>query len=803
MAKRRRAYTKIIPPQLRKFITKKRVIITGAVIVAILVLIPLVTYAYFARDIADKERLMNRKNTGVVLVDKNGEEFYRAYGASSSNGSDVSLEEMPEHIPQALIANEDREFYEHGGYSVKAMLAALYGNILQTDLKHYGGSTITQQLAKNALLSHRKTYMRKYQELSLAIAIERSYSKEEILEMYLNSVYFGEGAFGIDDAADTYFGKSVKELTPAESSILIGILPGPSAMSPLSGDKEAAKENQEKVLTSMVEEDYITSEQKTKHLNQKLQFQTSEEDSDDFAVHYAQMVMEELTERYGEEKIARSGYRVTTPMDISWQEQAHNAVENQIRHIQSAGATNGALVAIDPQSGGLRALVGSADWDNEKFGKVNMATTPRQPGSSFKPVYYAEALRQEEITPATILKDEPTDFGGGYEPENFDFRYRGDITVRRALAQSLNIPSVKVMERLGVREATDAAQRMGLEDVNEPDTYGLSLALGTAEEDLLDMTNVYAAFANQGTQFEPVLIDEVQDKYGETIYTATPESDRVIGEGPSFLISSILSDAESRAPTFGGSLTIDRPAAVKTGTTEESKDAWTIGYTPNIAVGVWVGNNSNEAMDGIGGSTGAGPIWREAMQTFSANQQAKEFSKPASVESTLICRSNGLPAEEPFEGTYTEYFLPGTIPAGQCQAPEPEEEEDEEEEDQEEETQGEDTSSEEDTTEETEEETTDETEEDTQAPTVPENLSATSAGTDQIDLTWEASTDDTGVAGYYVYRDGDQIADVSNTSYSDTGLKPDTEYTYRVAAYDEAGNTSEKSKPASVKTDKE
>lgn len=775
---------------------RRKIVLVGGIIALILILIPLLTYAYFARDIADQERLMNRKNTGVVLVDRHGDEFYRAYGANSGNGGeDLTIKEIPDHVEHALIATEDEEFYDHGGYSIKSMLAALYGNILNKDLKHYGGSTITQQLAKNALLSNRKTYLRKYQELSLAIAIERYYTKEEILKMYLNSVYFGEGAFGIEDAANTYFDKPVKELTVAEASLLIGILPGPSAMSPISGDKEAAKERQEKVLTSMEEADYITSEQKTASLDKKLQFRQPAEKSDSFAQHYAQMVLDDLEERYSEEEIARSGFRVTTHMDISWQEQANTAVKSQIDRLQGSNATNGALVALDPKTGGVRALVGSADWDNKQFGKVNMATTPRQPGSSFKPIYYVEALRQKEITPATILKDEPTDFGGGYEPENFDFAYRGDITVRRSLAQSLNIPSVKVMERLGAEAAVKAAQKLGIEEVDDPDKYGLSLALGTAEVKLLNLTNAYAAFANKGTQFEPATISKIQDKYGDTIFTHEPEGEKVMDSGASFLISSILSDDEARAPTFGSSLTINRPAAVKTGTTEDSRDALTVGYTPNLTVGVWVGNNSNKPMNGIGGSSGAGPIWREAMQGFLSDLEQVEFQKPSSVESVLVCRSDGLPAEEPFEDTYTEHFLPGTIPSGQCQAPEPEEENEEEE------NQEEDTSDEEETT---EEDTTNETEEDAQAPTAPQNLDATSAGTDQIDLTWDASTDDTAVAGYYVYReDTGQIADVNNTSYSDEDLDSNTQYTYYVVAYDEADNTSEESKSDNATTDKE
>ncbi len=777
----------------------QKLAIFGGVIVLILVLIPLLTYAYFARDIADQDRLMNRKNTGVVLADRNGEEFHRAYGANSSNGEEVPIDQMPDHVKQALITTEDEEFYEHGGYSIESMLAALYSNILRGDLKHYGGSTITQQLAKNALLSNEKTYLRKYQELSLAIAIERYYTKDQILEMYLNSVYFGEGAFGIADAAETYFDKPVQELTVPEASMLIGILPGPSGMSPISGDKEAAQERQELVLTNLQEAGHITAEQKETYTTRELQFQQSPQQRDGFAMHYAQMVLSELEERYGEEEIARSGFRVTTTLDISWQEQAKNAVQEQISRLQGTNATNGALVAIDPSNGTVRALVGSVDWGNEQFGKVNMATTPRQPGSSFKPIYYAEALRQQEITPATIIRDEPTTFGGEYQPENFDFAYRGDITVRSALAQSLNIPSVKVMERLGVNEAVDAAQNMGFAEVSDENSYGLSLALGTAEVQLLNLTNAYAAFANRGTQFEPSIISTIQDKYEETIHTHEPDGENVMSEGAAYLTSSILSDEEARAPTFGSSLNIDRTAAVKTGTTEDSRDALTVGYTPQLTVGVWVGNNSNESMNGIGGSTGAGPIWQETMQGFLSDQQSRDFQKPASVETVTICRSNGLPAESAFPGTYTEYFLNGSVPSGTCNAPEQDDQDQEQNDDQ-------DNGDNEDDTGESDQQDDEDPqnpEEDTEDPSAPTEFSASSSGSDEVTLSWSASTDNTGVAEYEIYREGSPIDTVGGgtTSYTDSGLDSGTTYSYYVRAYDEAGNTSDPSDSDSATTD--
>jgi 1A family penicillin-binding protein len=637
----------------------------------VLLFIPLVTYAYFARDINDPERLMNRNRTGIVLLDRNGEEFYSSGRINSQDN--VGLDKISDHLEKALIASEDKEFYNHRGYSLRGTLLALYANILNKDLTKYGGSTITQQLVKNTLLTNDKNFLRKYQEVSIAIAVDRQYSKDEILAMYLNSVYFGEGAFGIAQAAEVYFGKTAQDLTVAESSMLVGLLPAPSAYSPLSGDKAQAKEQQEGVLGHMVESGYINDKQKNQAQQAELSYAAgSGEEAPEHAQHFAMMVLDELNERYGEEKVIRSGYQVTTGLDLGWQKAAEEQVRQRVAELSAQGGTNAGLVAIDPKSGQLRVLVGSADWNNAEFGKVNMAFANRQPGSSFKPIYYAEALDKKLITPATILKDEPITFADGYEPLNYDFAYRGDITVRRALALSLNITAVEVMQKVGAQNASEAARRMGISTITEPEKYGLTLALGTAEAKLLEMTNAYAAFANQGMQFETANIISIKDKFDKTIRTEKPKSKRVIGEEASFLTSSILSDYDARQPTFGYSLSLEgRDAAVKTGTTDDNRDAWTIGYTPSLSVGVWVGNNANKPMSGVAGSSGAAPIWRNSMQQFLGDSPAENFSQPSNVVSAFICSANGKRAQSNFAGTYTEYFIRGTIPEGQCAQPEP------------------------------------------------------------------------------------------------------------------------------------
>lgn len=641
---------------------KKKIAVIAVPILAFLILVPLFTYLYYANDISDQERLMNRNNTGVALLDKNGEVFY-SIGRAKPHEL-LPLDQISDTTKKALLASEDKDFYNHSGFSVISIVKALYANVAARDATGYGGSTLTQQLAKNTLLTANQTFLRKYQELAVSVAIEQQYTKDEILDMYLNSVYFGENSFGIKDAAKTYFNKAPKDLTLAESSMLVGVLPAPSAYSPISGSMEYAKERQETVLTRMVNNKFITEAEKQAALGEQLAYSTEASTANSVAPHFAEMVIEELNKKYGEERVARSGYQVQTTLDPVMQKQLSESVDANIRFIERNGGSNASAVAIDPRTGEIRALVGSADWTNEEWGKVNMVTTPRQPGSSFKPIYYAEALAQGVVTPATILGDVPTDFNG-YKPLNASRTFSGDVTVRQALSRSLNIPAVKVMQKLSVEESMIAAKRMGI-DLDDKTDYGLSLALGSVEASLLQMTNAYAAFANQGKQFEPTLIAKISDKFDKTIFTAKTTSKEVQTPQGSYLISSILSDANARAPIFGSSLTVrGRTAAVKTGTTDNSRDAWTIGYTPQLAVGVWVGNNNNETMLN-GGSGMAGPIWVRAMQTLLADQPNAAFTIPSGIVQKPVCTGTGALANTAGSGTFNEYFLGSALPKETC-----------------------------------------------------------------------------------------------------------------------------------------
>ncbi len=637
-------------------------------------IIPLLTFFYFATTMGDVEQLMNRNNTGVVLKDVNNKVFFST--GTAQHRELIPADQIAASTRQALVASEDKNFYEHSGVSILSTLRAVYGYIFSGG-GEFGGSTLTQQLAKMTLLSSERGFLRQYQAFSVALAIEQRYDKDEILAMYLNTAYFGNSSFGIEQAARHYFDKTPAELTLAESAMLIGLLPAPSIYSPVTGNAEKGVQRQEEVLRRMVREGMITEAEKDEALSVELAYQLPAVIAND-APHFTEMVIAELYEKYGEELVERSGYQVTTTLDLTMQQILKQNIENHIGFIQANGGSNAAGVAIDPKSGGIKALVGSADWNDTSWGKVNIVTTARQPGSSFKPIYYSAALASGSITPATILHDIPTDFGG-YTPQNADRRFRGNISVRSALSQSLNIPSVEVLQQFGVSSAIETAEKLGITTIDNDTEYGLSLALGSAEVPLLEMTNAYAAFANEGQLYDTATIKQIDDKFNAVVYRAPKAvtTPALSAEG-AYLISSILSDNTARAPIFGGSLTVPgRTAAVKTGTTDEQRDAWTIGYTPQLAVGIWVGNNDNTPMAN-GGSGMAGPIWVNTMNQALAGTPDTAFTIPAGIVQRAVCYGQEALATRGGYGTFNEYFSSSALPAASCtpiDEPVPEEEE--------------------------------------------------------------------------------------------------------------------------------
>lgn len=613
------------------------------------------SYQNIARAVPGREDLMNRRDTGIILVDRNNRPFFTFFEGRSKKF--VPLTDIADWAEQALIAAEDKDFYEHTGYSPKAIARSIYTNFTNHEIRT-GGSTITQQLAKNALLTPEQSYVRKYKEIILASEIERQNTKDEILEMYLNSVYYGEGAFGIEPAAQTYFGKPAKDLTLAEASLLIGILPAPSALSPLADDKTPSKDRQRYVLGEMVAAGSISEEQKAAALAEELKFQMQPDIAglNSAAPHFALMVRDQLIAEYGEDTVARSGFRIKTTIDIDWQRQAQGIVAEQVTKLEPNKVGNGAAVVMRPETGEILAMVGSRNWDDPAQGRINMAIAPRQPGSSFKPLVYAAAIDRNVINAGTILHDRPTTYRNDwetYQPKNYDNRYRGDVLPRRALANSLNVPAVEVLAKLGVPEMLDAAERFGITTLKPRERFGLSLVLGAGEIPLTQMTAAYAGLANGGQTPKPASILEIQDRYGKQIYQFKPEHHQSVSAQAAYIITSFLSDTAARREVFGRSLTVPRVAATKTGTTSDYKDAWTLGYTPRLAVGVWIGNNDNAPMDRVAGSLGAAPAWRQLIETFTTQDPPDlGFTQPDRIVTGRTCG----------DLANSELFIAGTEP---------------------------------------------------------------------------------------------------------------------------------------------
>lgn len=639
---------------------RKKLLLIGAPILAFLVLTPIITYIVLANDIRDPERLMNRNNTGIVLEDVNGKSFYSIGKAEERD--QVKLADISDNMKHALIASEDKDFYKHGGFSLGGYLRAAFTGV-------GGGSTLTQQLVKNTLLTDDHNYLRKYQELFMSIAVEQNYSKDEILTMYLNSVYYGENAFGIEEAAQAYFKKAPKDLDLAESAMLVGLLPAPSAYSPISGNATYAKQRQTTVLTRMVTNGYITEEQKTAALAETLQYGEGADSENTIAPHFAEMVINQLSKKYGYEKVMRSGYRVKTTLDVTVQQSLSDSVAAGMAHVNAMGGSNASGIVIDPVTGEIRGYVGSADYNNDQWGKVNMVTTARQPGSSFKPIYYSYALADGVITPATILPDKVIDFGG-YAPRDADRNEAsrgGQVTVRQALNWSLNIPAVHTMQDYTIDKSITAAKNLGITTLDSSKNYGLSLALGSAEVPLEQMVHAYAAFANQGVQYDLLSVKQIDDKFGKKIFTGSSKSKQAISKEGAYLISNVLSDNTTRSRIFGSSLTVSgHTVAVKTGTTNDNRDAWTIGYNPEYVVGIWVGNNDNTAMRS-GGSDMAGPMWRNTMTKLLSGKKDVAFAMPSSIVQRDVCRTNGGLASKAGSNTYSEYFMAGALPTTSCQ----------------------------------------------------------------------------------------------------------------------------------------
>lgn len=640
--------------------------------------ITIVTYVVFANSLATPEALINSKNTGLIFYDRNGQEFYHTGAARDT--SLIPLSEVPDNLKNATIAIEDKNFYNEGGFSFQGIGRAIYYNFVNHDITAAGGSTITQQLVKNALLTQQKSFLRKFQELVLSIEIDRRFTKDQVLQLYLTSNYYGSGAYGVKDAAQTYFDKPLNQLDLAQSAMIAGLPQAPSAYSPLDGSQTLAKQRQAQVLRSMQQQGYITADQQQAAAAEELTYGSSSNTTaaSTEAPQFVDYLKGILAKQYGEDEMNRSGFKIYTTLDSSLQNTAQKSMATRVASLEkrNSGANNGALVAIDPNSGQMLAMVGSADYnDDAAQGKYNFATEPKQPGSSTKPFMYLTSFEQG-FNPATILQDQPTDFNG-YKPLDADRKFRGDVTVRVALANSLNIPAVQMLQKVGINAFLDNLKSFGGTSISSDaaDRCGLAVVLGCAEIQLTDLTHAYATMADQGTYRDMISYTKIIDKNGNQIYPKkslffgdnTDQGKSVADSGYTYLISDILNDNNARSLIFGSNspLKLSRPAAVKTGTTDDSRDAWAIGYTPQIAVGVWVGNSNRTPMD-LEGATGAAPIWHDVMEAYLKGKPVQWYDQPQDVVKLLVCRGTDSIADNPGGNTFSEYFMKAHIPSDHC-----------------------------------------------------------------------------------------------------------------------------------------
>lgn len=600
-------------------------------------------FAWVSRDLPTPEGIARRiiplstkiyDRTGkIVLYDIHGEEKRTA----------VELADIPEQLKQATITAEDRNFYEHKGFRFTSLVRAIIVNLLKGN-RAQGGSTITQQFIKNAIFTNEKLYTRKIKELILAYQIERKFSKDEILKLYFNEIPYGSNAYGAEAAAQTFFGKSVRELNLAESAVLAALPKSTTYYSPWGTHRDELIGRQHYILDAMVTEGYINQAEAEAAKQAPLEFIPRRDSIT--APHFVFYVRELLVERYGERQVEQGGLKIITTLDVEKQKLAEEAIASSEQKNSGFRAKNAALVALDVPTNQILSMVGSRDYFNDDIqGQVNVALRPRQPGSSFKPVVYSTAFAQG-FTPETTLfdvqttfKNQPTD----YTPRNYDGKERGPVTLRQALAGSLNIPAVKLLYLTGLDNVLKTARNLGYTTFGDQSRFGLSLVLGGGEVRLLEHTSAYATFAREGIVKPTTAILKVEDARGNTLEEYRDEpGDRVFEPQPVRLLTSVLSDNEARSFIFGGrnSLTLpDRPVAAKTGTTNDFKDAWTVGYTPQLAVGVWVGNSDGEEMrSGADGSVVAAPIWQNFFSRAVAGTPVEAFAAPvdATVDKPIL-----------------------------------------------------------------------------------------------------------------------------------------------------------------------
>jgi 1A family penicillin-binding protein len=587
------------------------------------------------RYVAKSTKLFDR--TGKVLLYDLNQDVRRTV---------IPFEDIGSTIKNATVAIEDAEFYQHSGVRFKSLMRAVVTNLKRGEFSQ-GGSTITQQVVKNSLLTQEKTLTRKLKEWVLALKAERELSKDEILGLYLNESPYGGNIYGVEEATLAYFGKHPKEVSIAEGAYIAALPQSPTRYSPYGKNKALLDERKNLVLTKMHELGFITTDEFEKAKAEVVVFKPQQTRSIK-APHFVFFVRDLLLEKYGEELLAEGGLSIITTLDYEMQQEAEEIVKrNALKNAKERDAENAGLVAIDPKTGQILAMVGSRDYfDKEIDGAYNVTTARRQPGSAFKPIVYAEAFRQG-YTDKTVLFDLRTQFGTScnawstvsngtcYSPQNAEGTYHGPVSVRSALAQSLNIPAVKMLYLVGPENAIKMANDLGIKSLGSASRYGLSLVLGGGEVRLLDMVSAFSVFANDGVRNPATPLLSVTKDTGEILENFTDESSQVIPKDVALTISDILSDNAARTPMFGARSPLYVPGhsvAVKTGTTNDSKDAWIIGYTPSLAVGAWVGNNDNTPMERVFSVSLVGPLWNEFMVKTLSGKPNESFELPSSTD---------------------------------------------------------------------------------------------------------------------------------------------------------------------------
>ncbi len=656
-------------PFARRRMTQKMLIILLGIFLIGLIF-SFILFAWYARDLPAPGKLSQVVGSSTVFYDRDGKVLFDMY--KDKNRVPVTLADVSDYMKKATISIEDKNFYRHSGISQTGIIRAALNILLRREIQG-GGSTITQQLIKNVLLNPRQTVSRKIKEVILATLVERKYTKDQILEMYLNESPYGGSFWGIGSAAKGYFNKLPKDLNLLESAILAGLPQRPNYYSPFLGEKDSWRGRTKDVLRRMREDGYITRDQEKKAIQQLETYKFTAPNISIDAPHFVFYVRDQIEKEFGP-KILDQGIRVKTTLSLEAQRATEKIVNQEVKKLKGANVGNGAAVVLDSKSGEILAMVGSYDFNNPKYGNFNAATGLRQPGSALKPITYGLGL-EKGYTASTPIMDLKTEFPNQgdktYTPDNYDGKFRGPVQVRFALGNSINVPAVKMLAMVGINDFLRKADNAGLhtlaptqENLNR---FGLSLTLGGGEVRLLDLTSAYSVFARGGTQIDPKSIIEITDAKGKVLYKPRSSAEkRVFSPEASFIISHILSDNVAREMEFGPNSFLRIPGktvAVKTGTTNDKRDNWTLGYTNDITVGVWVGNNDNTPMNPqiASGITGASPIWYSITTQLLKKYKDGIMDKPAKVKALIIdAYLGGLPKDG--YPTRSEYFIEGTEP---------------------------------------------------------------------------------------------------------------------------------------------